>query len=149
MKKLAGLLILVLIMVSATYSPYSKQQETSILEGNWELVSFYSYDGINITDTIPIIEGYRQVKMYSHGRVMWTRHIPNDSVEWFGYGSFKTTDESLTETLEFGSARMTEIMKNSSKTFTFELDHSEDTYSQITIDEEGNRTTSENYTRIK
>jgi hypothetical protein len=53
----------------------------------------------------------------------------------------------LIETLEYGSASM---MQNISPpmVFEFELILTDDSYSQITIDENGNRTFSENYIRI-
>jgi hypothetical protein len=148
MKKLIGISILAVLLISATSSRPTSLKTDSFMDGNWELVSFYSYDGVNITDTILPVDGYRQVKMYAHGRVMWTRHAPKDSVEWFGYGTFSADESTLTETLEYASSKMMDIMKNH-RTFTFELDYHDDTYSQITLDEDGNRTTSENYKRIR
>jgi hypothetical protein len=68
-------------------------------------------------------------------------------VEWFGYGSYRITADRLIETLEYASASM---MQNVSPPmlFEFELLLEDDTYSQITIDENGNRTFSENYKRV-
>lgn len=145
MKKSIALACVMLLCVSGTI-PYTPAAMHS-LEGTWELQSFYNYDGQKIMDTVPITEGYRQIKMYYNGKIMWTRYVPKDSVEWFGYGSYMITEDRLIETLEYGSASM---MQNISPpmVFEFELLLTDDTYSQITIDENGNRTFSENYKRI-
>jgi hypothetical protein len=145
MKKLIILACLLLLCVSASI-PYTPPAMHS-LEGTWELQSFYNYDGQKVIDTVPTTEGYRQIKMYYNGKIMWTRYVPKDSVEWFGYGSYRITEDRLIETLEYGSASM---MQNISPpmVFEFELILTDDSYSQITIDENGNRTFSENYIRI-
>lgn len=149
MKKLLGWAFLLLIFVSAS-APTSVRTESDTmhsLQGTWELQNFYNYDGQEVTDTIPATEGYRQIKMYYNKKVMWTRYVPKDSVEWFGYGSYRITQDRLIETLEYGS---TSMMQNVTPpmVFEFELVLKDDTYSQITIDEAGNRTFSENYKRI-
>lgn len=149
MKNLLGWAFLLLIFVSASapnaVTTFSDSMHT--LQGTWELQNFYNYDGQEVSDTIPTTEGYRQIKMFYNGKVMWTRYVPKDSVEWFGYGSYRITEDRLIETLEYGSASM---MQNISPpmVFEFELVLKDDTYSQITIDEGGNRTFSENYKRI-
>lgn len=148
MKKIFGLLILLLIFVSASGISESNSQSEPTLEGTWELISFYNYDEEgNISDTVPTTAGYRQIKMYYNGKVMWTRYVPTDSVEWFGYGSYSATENSLTETLEYMSASMTRIA-DTLRMFNFELDLNENSYSQITIDDEGKRSFSENYKRL-
>ncbi|MCL6272902.1 hypothetical protein M3P19_02725 [Muricauda sp. 2012CJ35-5] len=147
MKKLLGLLILAFILISATISTVAPAPFHSI-EGTWELQSFYNYDdGVNISDTVPTSDGYRQVKMYYNGKIMWSRHAPKDSLDWFGYGTYKITADSLIERLEYGSAPMMSAL-DTLRVFRFELELTEDTYSQISYDEEGNRTFSENYKRI-
>ncbi len=148
MKKLFGLLFLMLILVSGSQVNQENPQAEPSIEGTWELVSFYNYDEEgNVIDTVPTTEGYRQIKMYYNGKVMWTRYVPTDSVEWFGYGSYSTTENSLTETLEYMSASMARIA-DTLRIFNFELQLDENSYSQITIDDEGNRTFSENYKRL-
>lgn len=117
------------------------------IEGTWELENQYSYDGVNVIDTIENTEGYRQIKMFYKGKVMWTRYVPKDSVEWFAYGSYATTDSTLTETLEYGSESMMKIV-DTMRVFKFELQVKGDRYSQITLDGEGKRLISENYKRI-
>lgn len=148
MKKLLGLAFLMLVLVGATSMTSAKlQTATSSLEGTWELVNRYNYDENGISDTLQNINGYRQVKIYSKGKVMWTRYSPDDPAEWFGYGSYTNTDTRLKEQLEFASAAMMGI-RDTVKVFEFDLILDEDTYSQITTDEEGNRSFSENYRRI-
>jgi len=148
MKKLLGLVFLMLILISATAITSSKQPlNMHSIEGTWELQSFYNYDGQEIIDTIDTSAGYRQVKMYYNGKVMWSRTNPNDSIGRFGFGSYKITENELIETIEYGDVEMIRAL-DTMRVFTFELQLSNDTYSQITTDEEGNRTFSENYLRI-
>ena len=149
MKKILGLAFLMLLLVSVTSMTSSKLQTTTnpSLEGTWELINRYNYDDSGISDTLQNVNGYRQIKIYSKGKVMWTRYSPDDPAEWFGYGSYSNTENRLTEQLEFGSAAMMGI-RDTVKIFEFDLILDEDTYSQITTDEEGNRSYSENYRRI-
>lgn len=136
-----------LILVSATKWSTPQPKTMHTIEGTWELDSFYSYDGQDITDTIEKSEGYRQVKMYSKGKIMWTRYVPDDPHGRFGYGSYRITEDELIETIEYGDDAMMKAL-DTMRNFTFELILKEDTFSQITLDEEGNRTSSENYKRI-
>ncbi|OIQ29691.1 MAG: hypothetical protein BM564_05640 [Bacteroidetes bacterium MedPE-SWsnd-G2] len=120
----------------------------STLEGTWELVNFYNYDNNTVTDSFNAESGYRQVKMYSKHKVMWTKHVPSDSAEWFGYGTYKHEDGMLIESLEYGSQMMDEVIK-SRESFIYELDLEENKFSQIEVDEDGNRIYAENYIRIE
>ena len=149
MKKLILPIFLLLLLVSATSLTEEKIDNFHpSIEGTWELVSFYNYvDGVNVSDTVPASDGYRQIKMYYNGKVMWTRYVPTDSVEWFGYGSYEVNDNTLTERLEYMSASMRKIA-NANMEWNMELDLKANTFSQIFIDEEGNRVNSENYKRI-
>lgn len=135
-----------LILISATPRVAGPQSANS-LEGTWELVNRYNWEDGNVSDTLPNVNGYRQIKIYSKGKVMWTRYSPDDPAEWFGYGSYTNTENELEERLEFGSEAMMGI-RDTVKVFKFELQLDEDAYSQITVDEEGNRSFSENYRRI-
>ncbi len=147
MKKLLGIIFLMLFLISATELTSPEKQEPKTLEGTWELVSFNNYDGNEVVKTLPATDGYRQIKMYYDGKVMWTRYVPTDSVEWFGYGSYTATDSSLTEKLEYMSASMRKIA-NENMEWHMELQLDGDKYSQIFVDEEGNRINSENYKRL-
>ena len=148
MKKAIGLVLLLFFLVStSTKNSHEKSAENPSLEGTWELVNRFNYDGMNVTDTIQNINGYRQVKIYSKGKVMWTRYSPDDPAEWFGYGSYKNTDKELEERLEFGSETMMKI-QDTVQVFKFELQLDPDNFRQITVDDKGNRIQSENYARI-
>lgn len=118
------------------------------LEGAWELVSFYNYDDDGITDTIPATETNRQIKMYTATKVMWSRYNAADSTDWFGFGSYTANDSILTEVLDFGSEAMLPVIKEQGE-FVFDLHLSENTFSQITIDDEGHPFFAENYKRIE
>lgn len=120
------------------------------LEGTWELISRYNYVDNKVSDSFGLDEGYRQVKMYSPTKVMWSRKRPADSTEWFGYGSYEFNDDLdiLTETLDYGSIMMSQII-DEEKEFVFELDLKENYFIQIELDDDGNRVISENYIRIE
>ncbi|MEO9511532.1 MAG: hypothetical protein ABJN84_08775 [Flavobacteriaceae bacterium] len=147
MKKVLGLVLLMLISISATKFASPKPETMHSIEGAWELQSFYSYDGQDVSDTIEKSDGYRQVKMYSKGKIMWTRYVPDDPHGRFGYGSYKISPNSLTEVIEYGDDDMMKAL-DTMRNFTFELILNDNSFSQITLDEEGHRTSSENYERI-
>ena len=154
MKKLLGLVLLMVVLISAATLTSLKPNTMHTIEGTWELQSFYNYDGENIIDTVPLAKGYRQVKMFYDGKVMWSRTTSsdtkdadgNDVVGRFGYGTYKLTDTELIETIEYGDKGMMRDLEALRK-FTFQLELQDNTYSQISTDAEGNRTFSENYKR--
>jgi hypothetical protein len=147
MKKLLGLVFLMLILISASLINPTKPHAMHTMEGTWELQSFYFYDGKNVTDTVPAQDGYRQVKMYYNGKIMWSRTDPRDTIGRFGFGKYIITENELIETIEYGDYQMMMAL-DTIRNFTFELKLTDDYYSQITVDEEGYRTFSENYKRI-
>lgn len=118
------------------------------LEGVWEMQHQYIYDNNEILDTLYNLNGYRQVKMYSHGKVMWTRYNPTDSNEWFGYGSYAIKDGILEERIEYASNAMMKIV-DTVQVFRFKLELGKNTYSQITLDNDGKKYNSENYIRLE
>lgn len=146
-KTILGALLLFFTVAAGTdYSERSKKENS--ISGTWELVSHYLYDGKNVTDTILALESKaRQIKMYNNSKVMWSRYVPELSAEWFGYGSYRTTKDRLYETLEYGSSTMMEMI-DSIGVFEFELILKEKSFTQITLDSDGNRVHSENYVRI-
>lgn len=149
MKKLAMIAIcicgaLVFIGANKTSSPTSVHS----LEGVWELKHQYIFENNEVLDTMYNLNGYRQVKMYSRGKVMWSRFNPNDNNEWFGYGTYKIVDNYLEERLEYASNTMMKII-DTVQVFRFELEMGDNTYSQISLDADGNRYDSENYVRIE
>jgi hypothetical protein len=117
------------------------------LDGTWKLVNYYNYSDNGVIDSVPMANGYRQIKIYSDGKVMWSRQVPLDSIEWYGYGAYEISEDELMETIEFGSASMLKII-DTMRVFTFELEKGKDWYRQINIDAEGNRIMSENYVRL-
>ena len=85
--------------------------------------------------------------MYYNGRVMWSRTDPNDTIGRFGFGSYRITADELIEVIEYGDHYMMEAL-DTIRQFSFELKIDGNTYSQITLDEEGHRTFSENYKKV-
>lgn len=147
MKVFSYAIIIIIAMVLFAARPVTENPSQLSLEGTWEQVSQYTYDGEKVVDTIAPTEGYRQIKMFYNGKVMWTRFVPQDSVEWFGYGHFTTSDSTLTETLEYGSASMMGII-DTARVFQFKLILKENWYSQVQLDADGNPLYSENYKRL-
>ena len=124
------------------------ENKSLTLEGTWELTGYYNYKDNVITDSFDTNAGYRQIKMYTPTKVMWSKDVPTDSTEWYGYGSYKVADSTLSEVLEYGSTSMKKIIEDQ-KEFIFELHLNENKFSQVMIDEEGNRIYSENFKRIE
>ena len=147
MKKLLGLVALMFLLITTLAITSSKPNTMHTMEGTWELQSFYNYDGQDITDTVSLLPGYRQVKMYYNGKIMWSRTDPNDTIGRFGFGKYRITDTELIETIEYGDYGMMRALQDL-RNFTFDLVLTDSTYSQITVDAEGNYTFSENYKRI-
>ena len=153
--KINALFLLAIILLASckqkesTDTGLMKNDEKLSLQGTWELISRYNYIDNKIADSFGLGEGYRQVKMYTPTKVMWSRMRPTDSSEWFGFGSYEinTAQDSLTEVLDYGSTMMSKII-DEEKEFTFELQLKKNSFIQIEIDDEGNRVISENYIRI-
>lgn len=148
MKKFSVLLsgiVLAIILIAATTNNTTHDPR---LQGVWELQDQYFYENGEVTDTMASMHGYRQVKMYSHSKIMWTRYNPTDSLEWFGYGSYKIVDGWLEETIEYGSNPMMAAI-DTITVFRFELEFGDNTFKQIAMDDEGQRYFSENYKKIE
>ncbi|WP_299390026.1 hypothetical protein [uncultured Gelidibacter sp.] len=124
------------------------EEQAMKLNGTWEMVGYYNYVDNKIADSFKINHGFRQVKMYTDNKVMWSKNVPGDSTEWFGYGNYNNTDKELKETLEYGSEMMKKII-DEKKEFKYELHLDKDKFIQIEVDDLGNRIYSENYKRIE
>ena len=139
-------LIAAMILIAAVEK--DAPQNTYTLEGVWELKHQYIFENNEILDTLYNLDGYRQVKMYSKGKVMWSRFNPTDTNEWFGYGTYQVVDGFLEERLGYASNTMMQII-DTVQVFRFELEMDENNYSQISLDDKGNKYNSENYKRIE
>jgi len=149
MKKLS--LIVLSILFASIFIGFTVEKPVvahNSLEGVWEMKHQYIYENNEIQDTLFDVNGKRQVKIYSNGKVMWSRYSPKDANEWFGYGSYEIVDGFLEERLEYASNAMMKIV-DTTAVFRFELVVEKNSYSQISLDEEGNRYNSENYDRIE
>lgn len=149
MKKLAILalsILLAVVFIAASTNEDTQNEYT--LEGVWEMEHQYIYENNEILDTLFNLNGARQVKVYSKGKVMWSRFDPTDTNEWFGYGTYEVKDGILEERLEYASQAMMKIV-DTVQVFRFQLKLGENTYSQISFDNDGNKYNSENYTRIE
>jgi hypothetical protein len=111
------------------------------------MIGFYNYEDNKIKDSLKTNKGYRQVKMFNRNKVMWSKLVPTDSIEWFGYGSYEATDSTLTEIMQYGSSVMNQVIAEQ-KEFGYKLIVTDSTFSQIRTDEDGDMVYSENYRRI-
>lgn len=135
-----------LLLIAATKKPTTDSLKS--LQGVWELEHQFIFENNEVNDTMYNLNGYRQVKIYSKGKVMWTRFNPTDTNEWFGYGTYQIKDGMLHERLEYASNEMMKIV-DTVQVFTFELEMDRKTYSQISYDAKGNKYVSENYKRVE
>lgn len=148
MKTKITLSVLACFVLLAFYNPFRGDLlQTKTLEGPWRLTSIYLFENNRLSDSIVSNEEYKQIKIYSNGKVMWTRYVPKDVDEWFGYGSYEVKEGKLIETLEYGSAAMMRVL-DTTTVFTFKLELDEKHFSQISVDVNGNYTQAENYVRI-
>lgn len=157
--KILFLIVLLLFALSCKNEAKSTEETNSssntelneklgVLKGTWELTGFYNYKDNVVVDSFKMNPEFRQLKMYTETKVMWCKHRPADSSEWFGYGTYKYDGDQLTEVLDFGSAVMDEVIAEK-KQFVFDLDLYPNKFQQIELDEEGNRIYSENYVRVE
>lgn len=148
MKKITFIIISLVLATILISASTTNTQEKNTLKGVWELQDQYMFKNNMVVDTIENFKDNRQVKMYTNTKVMWTRYNPKDSVEWFGYGNYVVKDDVLEERLEYGSYQMMKII-DTTKVFRFNLEMTENTFSQIALDEKGNKYYSENYIKIE
>ncbi len=143
--------IICFYLMSATLFTSDGLESTNLqlnLEGVWELENQQLYEDGLLSETMKNENGYRQVKIYSQGKVMWTRYDPSDSNEWFGYGSYSITDGILEERLEYASGPMMKIV-DTTQVFKFELLLGKNSFQQIQLYENGERSQGESYKRIE
>ena len=122
--------------------------EKPTLKGAWELVSFLNYNEDGTADTIKSSNDYRQIKMYSETKIMWSRLRAWDSLDWFGVGDYTFKDSVLSESLDYGSKAMASRI-NEKKPFVFKILIDENNFTQIEIDSLGNPIIAEIYKRIE
>ena len=132
-----------------------KMQESAVvadskqtLEGVWQMVGFYNYQDNKVSDSFMRSDSYNQIKIYTPTKVMWSRLNKLDSTDWFGFGNYKITDSSLHEVIVYGSNSMNKAIEVNNE-FNFELILNGDTFSQVSLDDNGDRIIAENYVRIE
>ncbi|MFI1772452.1 hypothetical protein [Thalassobellus citreus] len=118
------------------------------LQGAWELDSFFNYGVNGSVDTIKSSNSFKQMKMFSETKIMWSRLRTTDSLDWFGVGNYTFKDGILTEILNYGSKAMNSRIK-AKKNFIFNITLEENTFTQIEYDSLGKPIYAEKYLRIK
>jgi hypothetical protein len=132
----------------AENSATEMSSDDATLEGAWKLVSYLNFGEDGSIDTIPSSDTNKQIKMYSATKVMWSRSRISDSIDWFGYGDYTLKDGVLTEVLDYGSKAMNEVIKDRT-TFIFDVNISENEFSQTELDSLGHPILGEYYTRLE
>lgn len=128
--------------------PAEETQSNALsLEGTWELIGYYNYNGNEVVNVFEANDDVQQIKMYTKGHFMWSKKVPKDSTEWHGFGTYVQTDSTLSETVKYGSAAMQNLTSVSDQ-FFYQLEIDKNSYSQIVTDDEGYRIYAENYRRI-
>jgi hypothetical protein len=111
------------------------------------MIGLYNYKNNEVVDSFKTREGNRQIKMYTKSRVMWSKLVPADSTEYFAYGAYSLNDSILKETLDYGSTTMNLVI-GERRDYIFKIVLEQDKFSQIEIDEDGDKIYSENYKRV-
>ena len=75
---------------------------------------------------------------------MWSSIVPQDSTEWFAYGTYDIIGSTLNENVFYAS----KTMKPFGKVFTFQLVVQENEYLQIGLDDNGEKNHAKHYFRI-
>ena len=149
MKKVS--ILLATVICAAVFMATNKNEDAKLeesLRGVWESKHQTFYESNMVTDTMYNLNGYRQVKMYSKGHIMWTRYDATDTNDWFGYGTYEVKDGMLIEYIEYGSKEMMRAL-DTVRQFEFRLLMDNNTFSQVAYDDEGNATFAENYVKIE
>ena len=133
---------------SANLDKAINKTETPTLKGAWELSSFLNYREDGTVDTIKSSNSFKQMKMFSKTKIMWSRLRTMDSLDWFGVGNYTFKDGILTEVLDYGSKAMNSRIK-AKKNFIFNIILEENTFTQIEYDSIGKPIYAEKYLRIK
>lgn len=154
MRRFSYLLLTLLILASCEEKkevieqPVNETENKSLsLEGTWELIGYYNYQGNEVVNVFEANDDVQQIKMYTKGHFMWSKKVPKDSTEWHGFGTYIQTDSTLSERVKYGSAAMQNLTSVSDQ-FFYQLELDKNSYSQIVTDDEGYRIYSENYKRI-
>ncbi len=121
--------------------------ENKTLQGTWEMIGLYNYKDNKVVDSFKTRAGNRQIKIYTKSRVMWSKLVPADSTEYFAYGTYTVNDSILKETLDYGSKTMN-LAITQRQDYIYQIDLDKNKFSQIEIDDDGNRIYSENYRRV-
>ena len=147
------LVVFILISCKNNTTPDDKNanatnEQKQSLEGVWQMVGYYNYKDNKVADSFMSSDSYKQIKIYTPTKVMWSRLNKQDSTDWFGYGDYKITDSTLSETIVYGSNTMNKAIEKNNQ-FNFELILNENSFSQIELDENGDRILAENYIRLE
>lgn len=144
--------LLLIFAVSCNKAKNSNEEITEIseeptLKGAWEMVSFLNYRGDGEVDSIKTNENFKQMKMFTENKIMWSRMRTFDSVDWFGVGDYTFKDGILTEDLEYGSKSMMNRIKMDIP-WDWEIIIDENSFTQITRDSLGQPVYAEIYNRV-
>jgi hypothetical protein len=155
MKKTILLSIITIIIFSCQQKIADEKGQ---LEGVWERIGTVNYENFKPVDTIPMEEKFSQIKIFTKSKMMFITNDENiDSVTgedkfrgYAGYAkSYDIKNNVLTEYVSGGTDIFEEWAKKQINGVTFEVNISENNYSQrFNLDSTG-RGRSELYKRIE
>ena len=155
MKKTIFLSLITIVIFSCQQqTPHEKGQ----LEGVWERIATVNYENFKPVDTIPMEEKFSQIKIFTKSKMMFITNDENiDSLTgedkfrgYAGYAkSYDIKDNILTEYVSGGTDMFEEWAKKQINGVTFDVNISENHYSQrFNLDSTG-RGNSELFKRIE
>ena len=155
MKKTILLCIIAIITFSCQQKIAIKKGE---LEGVWERIGTINYENFKPVDTTPMEEKFSQIKIFTKSKMMFISNGENlDSVTgedkfkgFAGYAkSYDIKNNILTEYVSGGTDNFEEWAKKQSNGVSFDIDISENYYSQRWSLDSTGRGNSELYKRIE
>jgi len=78
------------------------------VEGVWKLTDHFVVTEFG--DTVWVFPESAQYKIYLDGHVMWNGEPDQDSIEWYGFGTYDLSGDTLVERLSIMSYSMQEAM---------------------------------------
>ena len=155
MKKTIFLSLITIVIFSCQQQ---KAHEKGLLEGVWERIGTINYENFKPVDTTPMEEKFSQIKIFTKSKMMFIVNGEDiDSITgedkfkgYAGYAkSYDFKNNILTEYVSGGTDMFAEWAKNQINGVTFDVNISENHYSQrFNLDSTG-RGRSELYKRIE
>lgn len=103
-----GILLSLLCFACNPPAENISEKNTPTVEGVWKLTDHFVVNEFG--DTVWVYPESAQYKIYLDGHVMWSGDPDEDSVEWYGFGTYELGGDTLKERLTTMSYSMQEAM---------------------------------------